>query len=239
MFAKSAMQASVKRPNAVFGVMLAGTVLAGCNSATQVHDIGQTQLASYVEGEAVVFLSKPQLATSETDAGFIACVGNALAKQDAGIPVIPQQQFIDGMYPFFEARTAPTSVQGLARLMGEPAVRDRLAEMNIRYLVWLDGNTETVDKSGPFSCAVGPGGGGCIGWTQWKDQGSYEATIWDLKEQGETGSFNIESSGTSHLVGLIVPVPLLARVESDACMATAQRIALAMKNTEAPSILRR
>lgn len=239
MVAKSVTQASATRSNAVLGFMLAGTVLAGCGSTTQVNDVGQTQLVDYVQGEAVVFLSKPQLGKSETDAGFVDCVGDALARQAAGTPVIPQQQFIDGMYPFFEARTAPTSVQGLSRLMGEPAVRGRLAEMNIRYLVWLDGNTETVDKSGPFSCAVGPGGGACIGWTQWTDQGSYEATIWDLKERGEIGSFNIESSGTSHLVGLIVPVPLLAQVESDACTATAQRIALAIKNTEAPSVLRR
>lgn len=239
MFVSPVTQPSVKRHGAMLGALVMGMTVAACSSATNVNDVGQTQLTNYEAGEAVVFLSKHQLAAAETDADFVDCVGKSLAKQDAAIPVISQQQFVDGMYPYFEARTAPTNVQGLSRLIGDPAVRDRLANMNVRYLVWLDGATETVDKSGSFSCAVGPGGGGCLGWTQWKDQGSYEATIWDLKEHSESGSFNIESSGTSHLVGVIVPIPLLARVESDACTATAQRIALAVKKTPEQSILRR
>ncbi|RME62297.1 MAG: hypothetical protein D6782_12495 [Alphaproteobacteria bacterium] len=220
------------------GLLLWCAVLAGCGSATVVNDVQQMHAGKFEQGEAVVILSKPNPAAAETDGDFVDCVGRSLAKQDPDIRVIAQQQFIDDMYPYFETRTAPTNVQSLSTLAGDPAVRRRMAEMNVRYLIWLDGNTQTVDRSGSFSCAVGPGGGGCLGWAKWKDQGSYVATIWDLKDRDEAGTFNVETTGTSHLVGVIVPVPLLAGVESEACDATAQRIALSVKARSPKSIVR-
>ncbi|GAB4138885.1 MAG: hypothetical protein Tsb0016_05150 [Sphingomonadales bacterium] len=230
-------RARLKR--AWLGTALAGFMLAGCNAATTVSDASKPQLAAIEAGEALVFLSRHQLAANETEADFVDCVGNSLARQNPDIRVISQQQFIDGMYPYFEANTAPTNVESLNGLTQDPAVRARMADMNVRYLVWLNGNTETVDRGGSFSCAVGPGGGGCLGWTKWKDQGSYEAIVWDLKSLSESGSFNIETSGTSHLVGVLVPVPLLARVESEACEAAAQRLALSMQEREQRSIIKR
>jgi len=221
------------------GLFVLGFALSDCGSTTQVSVAQPMHSGKYTQGEAVVILSKHHLAVTETDDDFITCVGRSLAKQDPDIRVLPQQQFIDDMYPYFEARTAPTSVRALSRLAADPAVRGRMSELNVRYLIWLDGDTQTVEKSGSFSCAVGPGVGGCLGFSEWTDQGSYEAAIWDIKEQDEAGSFNIESTGTSHLVGVIVPVPLLARVESKACQAAAQRIALSVKTLQPKSNIRR
>lgn len=218
--------------------LLAGTMLAGCGSTTLVKDFEHTQVGSLAEGESVVILSDYKVAAVETDADFIDCVTESLTDGDGALRVIGQQDFIDGMYPYFEASTAPANVGAVDRLAYDLAARDRMEELNVRYIVWIEGDTQTVDKNGSFSCTIGPGGGGCFGWASWTDRGSYRAKIWDFKKGEETGSFDVDSTGTSHLVGVVLPIPLLASVESEACEAMAQRVTVAVNGGEAPSLLR-
>jgi len=232
------MMRSLPRSASLFAGLMMGTMLAGCGSTTLVKDFEQTQVGTLSEGESVVVLSDYKTAALETDPDFIDCVHESLGDDDAGLRVIPQREFIDGMYPFFEASTAPANVNAISRLTHDPTARERMAEMNVRYIVWVGGDTQTVDKSGSFSCTIGPGGGGCFGWASWTDRGTYNAKIWDIKNGVETGTFNVDSTGTSHLVGVVLPVPLLARVESEACEAMAQRVSLAVDGGEAPSLLR-
>lgn len=219
-------------------VLWASTVLAGCGSTTLVKDFEHTKVGSLTEDEAVVILSNYKVAAVETDADFIDCVSESLAEDDAPLRVIGQQDFIDGMYPYFEASTAPANVGAVDRLAYDAAARVRMDELNVRYIIWIEGDTQTVDKNGSFSCTIGPGGGGCFGWASWTDRGSYQAKIWDIKTGEETGSFDVDSTGTSHLVGVVLPVPLLASVESEACEAMAQRVTVAVNGGEAPSLLR-
>lgn len=218
--------------------LLASTALAGCGSTTLVKDFEKTRVGSLSDGEAVVVLSNYKTAALETEADFIDCVSESLSEDDAALRVIGQRDFIDGMYPYFEASTAPANVDAINRLTYDPASRERMDEMNVRYIVWIDGDTQTVDKNGSFSCTISPGGGGCFGWASWTDRGSYQAKIWDIKNREETGSFNVDSTGTSHLVGVVLPIPMLASVESEACEAMAQRVTVAVAGGEAPSLFR-
>jgi hypothetical protein len=92
-----------------------------------------------------------------------------------------------------------------------------MRELNLRYIVWVDGHTETVDKAGSISCAVGPGGAGCIGFGTWDDESKYEASVWDLRLSQSIATISTESAGTSYMPAVIVPVPIIARVRAAAC----------------------
>jgi len=174
-------------------------------------------------GESVVVLGRRHHSGQETEIDFISCVGSHLARGD-NLRVIPEREFVDSMYPYFETSTAPMDVKNLDRLVQNPAIAEKFADFGLRYFVWIDGFTETVDKQGSMSCAIGPGGGGCFGFATWDDEANYEATIWDFKHLELSGKISAETKGTSYLPAVIVPIPLLARVQASACRNMAEQI---------------
>jgi len=204
--------------------MAGALTAAGCSSTTFIDEQRKSVTGGLEDGESVVILRKNQRAASKTDYDFVECVSKSLASDDFGVQVVPEQTFVDALYPYFETSSAPMQAQALGALQQEPAVVEKLADLGARYIVWMRGNTETVDRSGSFTCSIGPGGGGCFGLASWTDQGTYKADVWDIKNVADAGTIDVESSGTSHLAGLIVPIPMLASVESDACEAMATEI---------------
>lgn len=198
-------------------LLLATTVLlSACGATTTIDEFRpSTAPVEISTGEKVVILGRRDAGHYETDRDFVDCVAGRI--ESPGIAILPEQEFIDAIYPWFEPRTAPKGLRRLTRLMEEPIVRDRVAIEDVRYLVWLDGTTETVDKAGSMSCALGPTGGGCLGLVQWEKESVYEAIIWDLRDVTEKGRIRVDSSGTSYVIGVLAPIPLLSPVKRDAC----------------------
>ena len=195
-------------------LLLAGALaLAGCTT-TKIDERRVTS-ASVSSGDAVVVLGRRHSSDYETEPDFIRCVGHGVEK--AGAKVLPELQFMNDFYPWFEPRTAPMSIKRLETLMQKPLFAEHLRQTNLRYIVWVDGQTQTVDKAGSISCAVGPGGAGCIGFGTWDDSSTYEASVWDLQKMDTVAQISAEASGTSYMPALIVPVPLIARVQAAAC----------------------
>lgn len=208
----------------VVTVLTGLVLLAGCKSATVVDEYRETAAAPIAGDESIVVLGRRHSSGYETEGDFISCVGRSLGQGKSDINVIPEQDFVDSMYPYFETSTAPMDVKNLSRLAEIPAIAAKFEDFNLRYFVWIDGVTERTDSSGSVSCAVGPGGGGCFGFAYWKDEANYEASIWDFKELALSGKINAETKGTSFMPAIIIPVPLLARVQENACKSLANQI---------------
>lgn len=205
--------------------LAAATLLAGCNSRTVINEYRGEQASGDIQNdESVVILGRRNSSDHETETDFIDCVGDSLSANGKDVRVIPEKEFVDSMYPYFEASTAPMNVSNLGSLMKNPAVAEKLTNLKLRYFVWIDGHTETTDSSGSISCAVGPGGGGCFGFATWDDEANYEATVWDFKSRALSGKISAETDGTSYMPAVIVPIPLLARVQAHACSSMAERI---------------
>ena len=94
----------------------------------------------------------------------------------------------------------------------------------MRYIVWLDGDTEKVAGGGSLSCAAGPGGGGCFGFAWWQKNADYNASIWDLEGLESAGTVSADVSGTSFLPALVIPIPLIARTQATACKGLANQL---------------
>jgi hypothetical protein len=198
--------------------------LSGCVTAS-IENVRE-ESTGLLEGESVVVMAKSYHQGNETEADYISCIENALGRGSDGLKVIPNQQFIDNLFPWFEPRTAPADTKGLATLMKRPGVHDAVDRMGVRYIIWLDGDTERVTQGGSLSCAVGPGGGGCFGFAWWQDDADYEASIWDLDDSETAGSVTADFSGTSFMPALVVPIPLIARTQSRACKGLAKQLKL-------------
>ncbi len=198
------------------------TLTAGCSST--IIDTHLAKPATISAQDSIVVLGRRSGIGQEIEHKFIRCVGKSLAKNAVDFQVVPESTFVDGMYPYFENSTAPININDLGELARIPAVIRKLQEFRVRYFIWIVGSTETTDASGSMSCAVGPGGGGCFGLATWSEEADYEANIWDLDNLELTGKISTETEGTSYLPAIFIPIPLLARVQSNACHGMAKQI---------------
>ena len=171
-----------------------------------------------------MILGRRQASDYETRADFVDCVGDQVNSGTNGINVVPEQEFVDALFPWFEPRTAPLRTQDMERLMSEPIVAEKIDEFGIRYIVWVDGYTETTSRSGSISCPIGPGGGGCFGFGSWEDDSQFDARVWDVNELTSVGTISADATGQSYLPAVVIPIPLLARVEANACSSLATQL---------------
>ena len=169
------------------------------------------------DGEGIVILAKSYHLGNDTETDFIRCVSSNISKGSSAMRVIPTNSFIDTLFPWFEPRTAPSDTRGLTNLLKRNRVAEIISDNNIRYIIWLDGNTDSAGGGGSMSCAMGPTGAGCFGFAWWQNDSKYEATIWDIRDVKNEGNISAEYSGTSFLPAIVVPIPLFARTQTKAC----------------------
>ena len=150
------MSNRIKLPHSTILLGLVSMALTGCVTS-RVED-ARVNVTGLDEGESVVIMAKSYHQGNETEADYIRCVENALGRGSSGLRVIPNQQFVDSLFPWFEPRTAPAETKGLTQLMDRPGVADAVRNLGVRYIIWLDGDTERVAQGGSLSCAAGPGG---------------------------------------------------------------------------------
>jgi len=206
------------------GSILVASFFASCASTT-VDELrqGETGIES---DESVVILGRRQASDYETRSEFVECVGERMNQGEGAVSVVPEQEFIDAMFPYFEPRTAPLRTRDLEQVMTEDFVASKMNDFGIRYIVWLDGSTEMTPMRGSgFSCSVSPVGGGCFGLLSWEDDSSFAARVWDVGSLRNVGTINADATGQSYIPALVIPIPLLARVEANAC----SRLAIQLK----------
>lgn len=197
--------------------------LTACVTST-VQEIRETS-TSVSSSETVVVLGKrDRPSPQETELDFVGCVSKNLASGKTGIQAIPENQFVDHLFPWFEPRTAPTRTDNLTRLISEPMIANKFKEIGLKYLIWIEGNTKRTDSGGSLTCGVAPGAAGCFGFLTWENDSSYEATIWDVEAGKTAGRVSSEATGTSFMPAIVVPIPIIARVKNNACVSLAKQI---------------
>jgi len=214
----------------VIVVAITATLLGACVTS-RVENIREGD-TGILEGEGIVIMAKSYHLGNETEAKFISCVGDSIGRGRTGLRVVPYTEFVDALFPWFEPRTAPAETKGLPALMSRPGVAETIKEKGVRYVVWLDGDTDKVAGGGSLSCAAGPGGGGCFGFAWWQNDANYEASVWDLDGLEDAGTISADVSGTSFLPAIVVPIPLIARTQTKACNALADQLKLFIVSEE-------
>lgn len=191
-------------------------LLLVCSCTTTTVDENRQSNAVIEDGDSVVVLGRRHNSDYETEPSFIRCIGDRISRAN-GLRVFDELQFMNEFYPWFEPRTAPMALERLQGMLEIPEFAERMHRMGMHYIIWIDGRTERVDSMGSISCAVGPGGAGCLGFGAWENDSTYEATVWDVREFKPVAQMSATAEGTSYMPALIVPLPLIARVQASAC----------------------
>tara|TARA_Y100000814_G_scaffold114836_1_gene81699 strand:- start:1784 stop:2437 length:654 start_codon:yes stop_codon:yes gene_type:complete len=187
----------------------------GC-STTRIDE--EVNTAFTISGdESIVLLSNSYHTGNQTELDFMDCLNNSILKKQDTFEIIPTKQFQNLFYPWFEPSTAPQSIEDLPKILGNELIKEKLSVMKIKYLIKITGETKTNASSGALSCAAGPGGGGCFGFAWWDDTSAYNASVWDLSQETSVGNVSANVTGTSMIPAIIIPIPILARTQSNAC----------------------
>jgi hypothetical protein len=203
--------------------------LAGCVSST-IQEVREADTSMDVNDFLVVLGKRDRPTAAETEFNFISCVSRNVGGGADRLNVIEEQSFMDSLFPWFEPRTAPVQTSELAETMGQPLVAGRLADIGLKYLVWIEGSTERTDSEGSLTCSITTTGAGCFGFLTWENDSSYEATIWDVRSGRAVGRISSDAIGTSYMPAVVVPIPLIARVKSSACSSLADQLKSFIKN---------
>jgi len=198
-------------------------MVSGCVTAT-VQQVRQTETAMTAEDSVVVIGRRNRPSQGEAELDCIDCVSRNMSSGGNGVQVISENQFMDALFPWFEPRTAPLNTNVLPALLRQPILAQRIREIGLKYLVWLDGRTKRTSQGGSMSCTITPGGGGCFGFLTWENDSSYEASIWDAHTARTAGRVSSDAAGTSYVPALVIPIPLIARVQTSACVSLAEQL---------------
>jgi hypothetical protein len=216
----------------VASALTGALLLTGCMQAR--IEESREMATPLTKGERVVILAKPQIEGAGAEDEFMDCVSENMGGRH-GVDVHDNNEFVDKMFPWFEPSTAPQRPEAMAALLARPGVADQVGASGVRYVVWLDGSTRKTDGGGSLACGAAPGGAGCIGFGWWQKESAYEATIWDLKQGKSAGSVGTNVTGTSAIVGAIVPLPFIARVQATACNRMSNQLRSFFTGTESTS----
>lgn len=201
----------------VTACMFAGVALMpGCVTTTmqQVRD-ADTGIES---NESIAVLGRKFLSRDETESGFLDCVADKASDGANAVNVIPHEEFVDHLFPWFEPRTAPLDISDMKNLVKNDSIARRLEEKDVRYIVWIEGTTERAEQGGTLNCAVATGGvPACFGFLTWEAESNYEATVWDIRQSVTAGQVSSEARGQSFVPAIIVPIPFIARTQAHAC----------------------
>ena len=212
-------------------ISLAAMLLSGCVNST-LQEVRERE-TGIVAGQSVVIIGKSSRpSAAETELEFINCVADDLAHGGEELAVIPVEQFRDLTFPWFEPRTAPDKASQLSALLAQPKLAAQIEAVGLRYLVWVDGRTNRTSSAGSIGCSVGPGGGGCFGFLTWDDDASYEATIWDTEDGQTAGRISSDAAGTSYMPAFVVPIPIVARVQNNACKSLSKQLLSFLANSD-------
>jgi hypothetical protein len=213
---------SARRLAVALAACLLFTSLSGCMTA-RVEQAKDTS-TGISNGESVVILASSYHTGNPAEDNLVECVVKRVQGGSGKLQVYPETEFRDALFPWLEPRTAPKTAEDLPELLERPGVAELVRDRRIRYIVWIQGDTERTSSGGGLSCAVGPGGGGCFGLAWWENQSAYDATVWDLDDGTRAGKVTTSVNGTSVIPAVIVPVPLIARTQAAACKGLAKQL---------------
>ncbi|MBT7753413.1 MAG: hypothetical protein HN733_03020 [Gammaproteobacteria bacterium] len=208
--------------NITLSSLLLMTLITSC-STTRVDEEVNLPF-ELIEGQSIVILSDSYHTGNKTEIDFMNCLNKNLKRKQNKFNLIPTNQFKDDFYPWFEPSTAPQNAEQLPKFLKKQIIKNKLENLKIKYIVNVTGETTTNSSSGALSCAAGPGGGGCFGFAWWDDTSSYSASVWDLNEAIVVGNVSATVTGTSVIPAIVIPIPILARTQSNACQGLSDQI---------------
>jgi len=150
------------------------------------------------------------------------CLARKLVAACPEMILVPPESIRDALFPLLEPATQPDSEETFAALLVRDDVRSRL-EKRMDYLVTFTGGTAEESKGG-IACGGGFGAGGCLGFAWINKDTRISVVIWSLQEPASASHHESRVEGTTWIPAVILPIPLPARTEAEACSDMSRQI---------------
>lgn len=130
---------------------------------------------------------------------------------------VSSESIRDSIFPLIEPATQPDSEKTFAALLARNDIRSRLLK-RMDFLVTFTGETAEEIK-GVILCERG-----CVGLAWINKDTRISVVIWDLQEQTSPSYHDSRVEGTTWIPAFILPIPLSARTEAEACNEISRQI---------------
>ena len=198
----------MKSKRILFGFFSAMPLLTGCATTLDVHKVAE--FPAQIENHEVIAI----LTTTNTPAvdGAVGCISDAIKAAKPNVRIISPDEFRRTIFSYRVTQEGKAA-EYLTSLAKHPVIRKQMASMGIRYLISVDGATQSSADSLEGECV---GGGGFIG-CGWDRRTRLEVSVVDLKDARLAGKVHVSTSGTAGFIIIPLPpfiVPLPAFTES-------------------------
>jgi hypothetical protein len=213
-------QAGVGVTKKMVGFVLGFFIFAGGCTASKVQNVEESSSGD-VSAQTVTVLS-----THQGSANLADCVRRSMHRANSNLRFIDPQEFRDDLFPWFEPGTAPRKTDDLALLLHRPLVREKIAQLGLRYVISIDSATTAQDWEHHIEVGGGyPGAAGWFGYGKKVHHTNIDAFICDLEETASSANLRGAKSDASYYLCCMIPffyVPSTA--ESHACKEMGQKL---------------
>ena len=164
--------------------------------------------------------------TRQGSANLADCVRTDMHRANSNLRFMDPQEFRDALYPWFEPGTAPRKTDDLVLLLHRPLVREKIAQLGLRYVISIGGATTAHDWEHHLEGGGGyPGAFVVLGYGKKVRDTNIAALIWDLEEPTSSTNLSSAKSDASYYLCCMIPffyIPSTA--ESHACKEMGEEI---------------
>ena len=143
------------------------------------------------------------------------CLQHQLAAASPESDFFTSGQIRGSLFPYMEPFTQPDTEEAMIEFLLRDEIRQRLIK-KIDYLVTFTGETRKEDKGG-IVCGGGFGAGGCLGLAWRNKNTSVRVVIWNVANPLPLAHHESHVKGTTWVPALLLPVPIPALTEREAC----------------------
>jgi hypothetical protein len=147
------------------------------------------------------------------------CIGSKLEALVPPVRIVSFDRLRMEFFPWLEFTTAPRTEEDLLRFLTQKVIHRKFEDLNLRYLIQVSGATTTDFGSGAVLCPYG-----CFGFAWGTRQSAFRITVIDLQSAITIASEAVTKQGDVYLPAFILPVPIIASTETEACQRLAERI---------------
>jgi hypothetical protein len=163
-----------------------------------------------------------------------ACAVRAIIEKHPGIRVVSQGEFARTAFPDLPSENAPIGPESMKLLSENEVLRERIAPLNIRYLLYTSALTEIRNDKPGFGAWSGGMAGVIAAGDSWDQQSDYSLAIFDLKTGRNAGSQGSASGHGWYFVALISILPIAAGsspgTETQVCKDLGNHVLAAMES---------
>jgi len=142
------------------------------------------------------------------------CMLEQIEDNELSLKPILQGDLRDQLYPWLSRSNYPEELNDLESIIRQPAVRERLRELGIRYVLSWDGETVQSLFTGPFYVTAY----GVIGYESADKVSTIRVDLLAVEDGRIVTSFESAREGTDTVLGLVlVPVPISEDTEGAVC----------------------